>query len=587
MKGQTLYEFILTEEIAYQARGVPITDGYEWHMIEHIKKSTLYKNSKFTTGPDDGNRPFKNIVRPILNVAYRSEGFDVKDIEPFVDDSDLYWQSFLVKKFHDRWAWMNDVNSFIDELVESYVDMGGTLVKMVNSKIPEIVPLQRLAFCDQTNLKGGPICEKYTFLADELYDMVDLGWYSDKIDEAITMATAERSSTQNNGVNARTPSKYIEVYAIHGMLPSEWLGDQSLTKQYTRQTQYVTFYQDNKGEKHGITLWKGAVKKNIYKVLLRDKIFGRALGLGGVEELFEPQVWTNYSQIQIKEMLDKAALIIWQTADADLAERENVSNVRKGQILKHAESMPLELVDTRALNLPAFENAAAEWEQHARTMGSADEAMLGKSPASGTPFKLQDLVVQQGNGLHDWRRGKIANFVGEIYRDWVIPYLVSDMKKGSKWLGELSLDEMQTLAENVATNFVNEKVKDLILNYNVVSPEEMQTMIDTAKSVFMKGGNKKFIEIIEGEMEDAPINVQVNVAGKQKNLDVMTDKLVNIFRQIISNPQILAVPGMAKIFNQILEYSGFSAVDFSSFANMKPAPAAPVNNQTLQPAPAA
>ena len=73
-----VYQYITTEESSYQTMGVPIVDGMEWKMFEHVKLSTLYKSSKFSTGVDDGERPFKNIIRPILNVAYRSEGFDKK-----------------------------------------------------------------------------------------------------------------------------------------------------------------------------------------------------------------------------------------------------------------------------------------------------------------------------------------------------------------------------------------------------------------------------------------------------------------------------------------------------------------------------
>ena len=51
-------------------------------------------------------------------------------------------------------------------------------------------------------------------------------------------------------------------------------------------------------------LKKAKEKELIYKFIPRDKIFGRALGYGGAEELFEPQVWTNYDTIRIKGLLD-------------------------------------------------------------------------------------------------------------------------------------------------------------------------------------------------------------------------------------------------------------------------------------------
>src|SRR5690606_14938177 len=125
----------------------------------------------FWKGENDGSRPFKNIIRPILNVAYRTEGFDVKDIVPFVNDLKNYYKSFLVKKFHPRWARENDIDTFIDDMVESYVDYGLALVKNVNDVRPEVVELQTIAFCDQTDILGGPLCILHAYQPDELADM--------------------------------------------------------------------------------------------------------------------------------------------------------------------------------------------------------------------------------------------------------------------------------------------------------------------------------------------------------------------------------------------------------------------------------
>ncbi len=191
-KGSSnIYDYIIQEETAYQTVPVPIVDGYEWLMYKHIQLSTLYKNSKYENSGDDV--PFMNIIRPILNVAYRSEGFDVKDIQPFVDDEKNFYKSFLVSKFHDRWARKNSIDTFIDDLVESYVDYGGTLIKDVNNVRPEVVPLQSIAFCDQTDILKGVIAIKHMFSPDELLEMK---WDKEKIDEAIDMAKAEKDVQQ-------------------------------------------------------------------------------------------------------------------------------------------------------------------------------------------------------------------------------------------------------------------------------------------------------------------------------------------------------------------------------------------------------
>src|SRR4030042_3336953 len=152
---EDIFSFIKNEESAYQTLPITVAEGYEWSMYKHIKLSLLYKVSQFETGNSD-DKPFKNIVRPILNLQYRAERFDVKDIVLFVNEAKNYYKSFLIKKYHEKWARENEIDTFIDDLVESYVDFGGTLIKDVNDVKPEVVPMQRIAFCDQTDILSGP-----------------------------------------------------------------------------------------------------------------------------------------------------------------------------------------------------------------------------------------------------------------------------------------------------------------------------------------------------------------------------------------------------------------------------------------------
>jgi hypothetical protein len=66
-------------------------------------------------------------------------------------------------------------------------------------------------------------------------------------------------------------------------------------------------------------------------------------------------------------------------------------------------------------------------------------------------------------------------------------------------------------------------------------------------------------------MSGAKLSVSMNIAGKQRNLALLTDKLVNYVRQLIATPQIAQDPGMMNHVNEILEYSGLSPIQ-----NIKP-----------------
>lgn len=566
-----IYDLITEEEANFQTVKVPVTGNKEWNMYEHIDRCTNVANGWFHKGADDGSRPYKNIVKPIINVARRSEGFDVKDIEPFVNNQDEYYKSFLVRKYHPSWARRNDIDTFIDEVVESQIIYGLTLVKSVGNVRPEVVPLQQIAFCDQTDILSGTIGLKHEYSVSQLQEFKGK-WDGEKIEEAIVMARNEKSGARE-GQKAKTPSKYIEVYEVHGMFPESWLEDGGSEDDYCQQMHIVTFYTNNENQKCGITLFKGKETTPIFKALKIDTIYGRACGVSEVEDLFEPQVWTNYSGIKIKALLDAAALLLLQTNDPKYAKNNKISKLKHNTILTYdKDAQPLTQVNIQPQNLQAFTNHQVSLENDARIMGSASDAQLGTNPVSGTPFALQSLVVQQGQGIHEWRQGKIATFISEIYRDWILKFLVREMNSGKKFLDELSVKELEEVADQVATNQTNAWIWDK-LNETGTFPteEERQVRMEAEKQGFIKGGNKRFMEIMKDELKDLPMDVEVNVKGKQKDMAGIADKLTNLLRTILPNPEAFKNSGLGGTFNELLENAGLSPINFAEFTQGEPA----------------
>lgn len=588
MNSKNIYDFVETESTAYTTNPIYVADNYEWSMMEHINTTTLYKNSRYITGNAD-DKPFKNIIRPILNLQYLAEGFDLKDIVLYVDDSDKYFMSFLVSKFHEKWARDNGIDTVIDQMVESFVDYGGVLLKNVSKVKPEVVKLQSIAFCDQTDIMSGPLGIRHYFSPSQLQKMSKRGWFSkDKgatctIQDLVNVATESKADNDKSRVKSRTPGKYIEVFEVHGDFPASWLNDgyggkdgyqpdsnmntwpDSEDEEYTPQMHIITLHPKKGSTRSGETIFCGPEKGGLtdtFKFLGRDEIFGRALGMGGAEELFESQVWTNYSVIRIKGMLATASKIIFQTADAAFAARNRVDAVENGEILITAPETQVTQINTQPVNLEAFMKSVDDWQTHAQTVGAASDTQLGKDPASGTPFELQKLVNQNGQNLHDRRKGKLAVFWAEVYRDWIIPYIVTEIETDQNWSSDLSLDEIQAIADNVVTLQSNDFIKEKILQGQTINPSEVEQFKQQSRQQFMKGGSKRFMKIMDGELKDAPVDVKIDIAGKQKDLAGMTDKLVNVFQTIISNPGVLQNPQAAKIFNKIIEYSGLSPIDF-------------------------
>lgn len=566
MNHPDIFEFVKSEEENFK-RDIHLPGGWAWNMKEHLETSYLYIHSQLKTGKDDF-KPVKNIIRPILNVQHRTEDIELKDVQIYVDDPSRYHLSFLVKKYHDDvFTKENDMDTFIDELNVSRIDYGAGISKQLNRPAPEVVPLHSIAFCDQTDILSGPLALRHYYSPDALYDMQKVGWFDPKnganvtYDELIALCDTGKKISHET-TKSDTPGSYVEVYEVHGSLPKRFF--QEGATGYEMRIAIIAFYPTQDGKK-GKILYTSPQAKMPFKVIKRDPVYGRALGFGGAEELFDPQVWTNYDMIRMQEMLDAAAKTILATTDPALKSRNNLKDVDNMEILNLTQGTDIKQVDTFPRNLVLFKNSMAEWEMHAQKMGAATEAVLGESPSAGTPFRLQQEVIAQGLGLHEYRRGQYAKHLEELYNDWIIPHIQKKILEGATFLSELSLEEMQYVTEAIVTNLANRKAVQMVINGEdpELIPAAIEEFKEIVRSDFKKKGNKHFIEILKGEFSGSKFKVKVSVRGKSKDLGKHTDNLVNVFRQIIANPGVLKIPAIARIFNDILESSGLDPADFT------------------------
>lgn len=586
-----IYSYIQTQESQFQ-NPITLPGNWNWSFLEHCKLSYLYSHSQLANGKNEWT-PVNNITKPILNLQHRTEDIDLKDVNIYVDDPQYYHLSFLIKKYHDDvFVKENDLDTFFDELNVSRIDYGGGLSK-ATAKSREVVDLHSIAFCDQTDILSGPIGIKHFFSPSQLKEMEKKGWgdtangATASIDEVIVLSRDSKREPQTNNQESKTPGNYIEVYEVHGDMPKRFLNEKDDSEDFVYQIQIVTYYEKENGKKEYITLFKAEEKTNPFKLIKRDPVYGRALGWGGAEELFEDQVWTNYDAIRIQDMLDAAAKTVMITQDKQLAQRHpgGLKDLDNMEFIYEAENGNTRQLDTFPRNLALFEQSMERKLQHAKEMGASQDPLTGKESPSGTPFAALQAQIQQGMGLHEYRRGQFAKHIEEIYMDDYLPKIAKEITKGTRFLTELSSDEMEFVAERMANYEANQLILKSVLNGKPLTQEEVDALKEQFKQSFMQGGNKKFVEILKDEFKDLKLKVKANVASKQKNLPQMVDKLVNIMRFAISNPaglgQLMQVPGFARMMKAILEYSDLDQLDFSGMDKLVP-PAQPEQPQLAQ-----
>ena len=580
---QDIHTYITAQESQFSTP-VNLPGNWSWSFLEHCKLSYLYGHSQLSQGKTEWT-PVVNITKPILNLQHRTEDIDLKDVNIYVDDPEYYHLSFLIKKYHDDvFVKENDLDTFFDELNVSRIDYGGGLSKVAGNA-REVVDLHSIAFCDQTDILSGPIGIKHFFSPSQLKEMEKKGWGKTEngatasIDEVIQICRDEEGKREDqNNTDSKTPGTYIPVIEVHGDMPKHFLNEDDKSEEFTYQIQIVVPRMKENGKKEYITLFKAEEKTNPFKLIKRDPVYGRALGWGGAEELFEDQVWTNYDAIRIQDMLDAAAKTVMVTQDKQLAQRHpgGLKDLDNMEFIYEDVNGNTRQLDTFPRNLALFEQSMERKLAHAKEMGASQDPLQGKESPSGTPFAALQAQIQQGMGLHEYRRGQFAKHIEEIYMDDYLPKIAKEITKGTKFLTELSSDEMEFVSERMANYEANKLILKAVLNGQEITQEEVDVLKDEFKKNFSAGGNKKFIEILKDEFKDVKLKVKVNVASKQKNMPQMVDKLVNIMRFAISNPaglgQLMQVPGFARIMRAILEYSDLDQLDFSGVDKLVPPP---------------
>jgi hypothetical protein len=337
------------------------------------------------------------------------------------------------------------------------------------------------------------------------------------------------------------------------------------------QIQIVAFYTDKDKNKQGFTIYKKAeTDEESLKFFTSQKVSGRALGRGWGEKMIHPQIWTNFMEIHKTALLEAASKVPLWTDDETFTNRNEIQDMENLEMTTIKEGRRIGQVPTAApANVALFQNAVDGWFQFSQYSGSSFDPSLGKQAVSGTTFRGQDQVVQQGKGPHDRLRGKRAKFIEELYRCRILKDIKNEIVKGKKFLATLSGDEMQWVAGELAVKDWNKQFAEKALTGQDFVDGEKEQFIENRKQEIIKLGAQHMLEILKDEFRDIEIRMGINVAGKQKDLQALSDKVLSIFQFVMSNPvafqQGMQIPGMSDAMNNILEYSGVNQAEFSAF----------------------
>lgn len=421
---ETALDIIRRQEQNYQNGNAQISEYVSFSPKHNVDKIEAYLNSKHISGETDSlgrEKPFFNIVTANANVWYRATDIDRANIRIKGTKSSAHVSSLLANAKSKEWmrksnfgTWLNEwgrVLSRYGSCVSKFVEVDGELVATV-------VPWNRL-IVDAIEFYGNPVIEKnyYTpaqLRKNKLFDQEQV--------EALIEGSLKARET-SGGQKQDNNNDYIEVYELHGEFEKELLtSKESDSEVYAQQVHICSFTaSDEKGKYNDYCLYSG-LEKNPYHITHLIKEDGRVMAIGAVEHLFEAQWMVNHNEKAIKDQLDLASKIVFQTSDGTYLGR-NIADLDNGTILSHEPNAPLTQLANNSHDIVSLMNSKGEWQRNANEQTSAGDAIKGNTMPSGTAALQVQALQQEAHSLFELMTENKGLALEEIWRQFVIPYL--------------------------------------------------------------------------------------------------------------------------------------------------------------------
>ena len=367
-------------------------------LYEDINKIYAYLDSKHISGPKDSlgrDKPFFNIVIAARNIWYRATDIDRKDIMVRSTKSEDVAPAFLATMKLQDWMRRENFGAFLNDWGIDLASFNSSVVKFVESEgklHPIVVPWSRL-IVDQVNFASNPKIETIELTEGELYqrkgydkDMVE------KLCDALSTRelTDQQKQDQKNG--------YIKLYEVHGLFPLSYLtGNEKDEDEYVQQMHVISFVASKeKGKFDDFTLYSGREEKDPYMLTsLLPNTDGSISLMGAVKSLFEAQWMMNDTVKSIRDQMQIASKLIFQTSDGTFAGRNVLKAIEQGDILTHKLNEPLTQVQNNSHEISIQQNFAQMWKSLGNEITGVSESMLGNTATSGTAWGKESLVAKR------------------------------------------------------------------------------------------------------------------------------------------------------------------------------------------------
>lgn len=538
-----------------------------YNLLDEIERIEAYDDSKHTSGETDSlgrEKPFFNIVTSAKNIWFRATDLDRRHIQVSADSQKNYFASFVATKYLHQWMKESKFGQFLNKWGMVLAKYNEAVVKFAEQDGElkwRVVPWNTL-IVDTLDFNNSPVIEVINAKPDVLRKNIA---YDQDVVKALIDTV--QSAEMVDGTDKEQKADTIKIYEIHGELPKSYItGDPEDSETYEQQMHVIASQESSEGEVDEFVLYADYEDQSPYMLTaLLPEDDGRIALKGSIKHLFEAQWMANHSLKCIKDQLDLASKLIFQTSDPNFFGMNAVSALENGTILTYKLNQPLSQLENNSHDITSLQNQESLWKRQGNEIVGISESMQGAAPKSGTAWRQTEAVLQESHNLFNVMTQNKGLDLEDILRTFVIPFIkrkkLNNRKELVANLKDWGMDKIEAKYIKVATTKkVRENVKQSLLRGELPENLDPANAERQVREEMEDLGNVRFITPDElGEKEwkdifkDLAWNIDIDITGEAQNARNNMSTLVTLMQNMIAEGDIKSAH---RVRDSILEMSG-------------------------------
>ena len=569
--NKELGELVRRNETNYISGITTISKYVEFDLAENINKIDAYINSKHISGPQDSmgrDKPFFNIVTAAINIWYRATDIDRKHIKVKANKSTDTIASFLATVHLQNWMRKVNYGAFLNEWGRSLARYGSSVVKHIESDgtlYPMVIPWNRL-IVDPIDFDNDAVIEVLELTPAQL--KMKKGYDQEIVDKLLEARTARETLGKQR---KDTKSNFIKLYEVHGKLPLSYLtGKEKDEDEYVQQMHVISFVAGReRGKFDDFCLIKGREAKNPYMITHLIKEDGRTQSIGAVENLFESQWMVNHTAKQIKDQLDLASKLIFQTSDGNFVGQNALNAIETGDILIH-NGNELTQVQNDSHDITSLQAYGAQWKALGSEINGISEAMMGQNAPSGTAWRAVEAQLEESHSLFEVMTENKGLHIEEMLRTYVIPHLKRKMDTADEIGATLEDHDIQKIDAKYVPYEATKRLAKKLINQILATREipkldgtEMEGEMMAVEGELDEQGQQRFFkpddipDVVWKEIfKDLEWELEVDITGEQRQNANDMSTLAQVFQTLAGLQGQPLSPEAKMLLNKILTLTG-------------------------------